>query len=110
MDKDDNARWPEESGAGRSHDTARDIRKSERDLKPHTGMRPDRFPESSMTKDQRKDVEKMKRPDGEKEEPTIQELADNLDNTVGRRKTGSSPTDTAGVADLDQGLRRSRRK
>ncbi len=87
-----------------------DIRKSEAGLGPHTGMRPDRFPESSMSKDQRADVERIRQGRGEKDSSDIEQLADDVKGTVGSRETGSSPQDIAGVADLDRGLRRRRRK
>ena len=94
-------------GSRESQNTENDIRKSEKDLAPHTGMRPDKFPESRMHKDQREDTERVQR---EKDDSNIEELAADTEGTVGSRVTGSSPEDIAGVSDLDRGMRRSRRK
>ena len=93
-------------GALENRNTEKDIRKSERDLGPHSGMRPDHFPESRMHKDQREDAERVKR---EKDDSNIEDLATDVEGTVGSRTTGSSPEDIAGVSDLDRGMRRSRR-
>ena len=84
--------------------TENDLQKSERDLAPTKPDKP--FPESQMTKDQRKDAEKVK---SEKDDE-IGALADDVDGTVGSRQTSSSPDDIAGVADLDRGLRSRRNK
>ena len=81
-----------------------DLQKSERDLAPTGKNRP--FPESQMTKEQRKDAEKVK---GKKDDD-IEALADDVDGTVGSRQSSSSPDDIAGVADLDRGLRSRRNK
>jgi len=98
--------------------TSEDIRKSEKDLGPHTNMRPDReteeerFPESNMSKDQREDAEHVekKRQEPNQDSSDIQQLADDVEGTVGSRVTSSSPDDIAGVADLDRGMRRAKRR
>lgn len=71
----------------------------------HKSLQSERFPDSSMTKDQRKDTEKVK----EKDDSNIEELAADVEGTVGTRNTSSDPDDIAGVADLDKGLRRAKR-
>ena len=84
--------------------TESDLQKSERDLAPTKADKP--FPESQMTKEQRKDAEKVQ---GEKHDD-IEALANDVNGTVGSRQSGSSPEDIAGVADLDRGLRSRRNK
>lgn len=84
------------------------------DSKLNTNKAPsksDRFPESKQARDEmerQRDVEKDS-PSGKKDDE-IELLADDVAGTVSSRDTGSSPEDIAGVADLDQGMRRSRRK
>lgn len=67
--------------------------------------KPDRFPESPLTK------EEMERRDNKaKDDSDIELLADDVEGTVRGRQTSSSPGDIAGVSDLDRGMRRARRK
>jgi hypothetical protein len=65
----------------------------------------ERFPESNVMREELEDstVEE------EKDDSDIELLADDT-GTVGERTTGTSPSDIAGVADLDRGMRRARRK
>lgn len=89
-----------------------DNRNSEKDLNanPESGLntnkpvsKPDRFPEShEATGEIRKEERKDKDDD-------IELLAKEVKGTVSERNTGSDPGDTAGVADVDRGMRRSRR-
>lgn len=66
----------------------------------------ERFPESSMNKSSREDAEKTNK---EEDDSTIESLADDV-HMVGSRATSSSPDDIAGVADLDKGMRRAKRR
>jgi hypothetical protein len=72
----------------------------------HKNSQSERFPESNMMKDQRKSADKARG----KDDSNIEELASDVEGTVGSRETGSNPDDIAGVADLDNGLRRSKRR
>ena len=63
-----------------------------------------RFPESMHAKDQ------VRRDDRNKEkDDDIELLANEVKGTVSDRNTSSSLEDTAGVSDLDRGMRRGRR-
>lgn len=94
-----------------------DNRDSEKDLnanpesrlntnKPVT--RPETFPESLEAKDQivNKDHQKAQ---NEKDDD-IELLAGEVSGTVSSRDTSSDPADIAGVADLDRGMRRAKRR
>lgn len=91
-----------------------DNKNSEKDLNANPESRlntnkpvskPERFPESNEVRGEiRKDEPKQKEKDDD-----IELLANEVKGTVSERKTGSSPGDTAGVADLDRTMRRSRR-
>jgi hypothetical protein len=65
----------------------------------------ERFPESNVMREELEDsaVEE------EKDDSDIESLANDT-GTVGERTTGSSPNDIAGVADLDRGMRRAKRR
>jgi hypothetical protein len=65
----------------------------------------ERFPESLQAKD---DLEKREHPD--KDDSDIELLAGEVKGTVSSRDTSSDPEDIAGVADIDRGMRRARRK
>lgn len=99
-----------------------DNRNSEKDLNANPDSKlntnkpiskPDRFPESQQARDemerQKQNEMDRKSPAGKKDDD-IELLADDVSGTVSSRDTGSSPEDIAGVADLDHGMRRSRRK
>lgn len=97
-----------------------DNRNSEKDLNANPDSKlntnkpiskPDRFPESQQARDEMERQSEMDRkaPAGKKDDE-IELLADDVSGTVSSRDTGSSPEDIAGVADLDRGMRRSRRK
>lgn len=79
--------------------------------------RPDRFPESreaqgEMEKVKRQQQEEQEEVDAkeEKKDDNIELLADDVRGTVSSRDTSSDPNDIAGVADLDRGLKRGRRR
>lgn len=96
-----------------------DNKDSEKDLNANPESRlntnkpvskPDRFPESNETKDE---FEKRAHEDAKKDankDADIELLASEVKGTVGTRETSTSPEDTAGVSDLDRGMRRARRK
>lgn len=95
-----------------------DNRDSEKDLNanPESRLntnkplsRPEKFPESLEAKDEivNKDHPR-KGPKGKDDD--IELLADEVSGTVSTRDTGSNPTDIAGVADLDRGMRRAKRR
>lgn len=65
----------------------------------------ERFPESTMNKSSREDAEAV----NEEDDSTLEALADDV-HMVGSRTTSSAPDDIAGVADLDKGMRRSKRR
>jgi hypothetical protein len=69
--------------------------------------RPEIFPESLEAKDEivNKDHQRP-----EKKDDDIELLAREVSGTVSSRDTSSDPADIAGVADLDRGMRRARRK
>ena len=71
----------------------------------------ERFPESQQARDEMERQDEMERstPAGEKDDE-IELLANDVTGTVSSRDTSSSPEDIAGVADLDRGMRRARRK
>jgi hypothetical protein len=72
----------------------------------HRNLQSERFPESNVMNEQRT-------PDAdasEKDDSNIEALANDVEGTVGTRTTGSNPDDIAGVADLDNNLRRSKRR
>jgi hypothetical protein len=90
-----------------------DNKNSEKDLKANPESRsntnkpvgrPRKFPESQQAKGV------MEKLEHEKKDSDIELLADDVKGTVSRRDNGSNPEDIAGVADLDRGMRRSRRK
>lgn len=65
----------------------------------------DRFPESQQARDE------MERQSPEaKKDDDIELLAEDVKGTVSSRDTSSSPADIAGVADIDRGLRRGKRR
>lgn len=75
---------------------------------PESGRSGERFPESQQARDE---MEKVKHEQQEKKkDDDIELLADDVAGSVSTRDTGSNPTDIAGVADIDRGLGRSRRK
>ena len=96
-----------------------DNRDSEKDLNANPESRlntnkpiskPDTFPESQQAKDE---FEKRAHEDAKKKakkDADIELLAGEVQGTVSSRDTSSSPEDIAGVADLDRGLRRSKRR
>jgi hypothetical protein len=61
-----------------------------------------KFPDSSMTKDQRKDAERVK------DELADDDLASSTEDLNATRSTGSTPDDQAGIADIDRGLDRAK--
>jgi hypothetical protein len=67
---------------------------------PHSGMRPDRYPEGTAGEN----LENAGTDDS-----NIEELAADVEGPVAGRTTSSSPEDIAGVADLDNGMRRARK-
>lgn len=92
-----------------------DNKNSEKDLNasPESSLntnkplpRPNTFPESQQAKDK---MEKQKHKKKKKDDD-IELLAGEVKGTVSSRDTSSDPADIAGVSDLDQGLRRSRRR
>ena len=70
--------------------------------RPATGSR---FPESHQAHDE---IKKQRGP--EEKDDDIELLAQDVQGTVSSRDTSSDPEDIAGVSDLDQGMRRSRRR
>jgi len=94
-----------------------DNRNSEKDLnanpdsslnknKPRTGR--ERFPESQQAQDE---IEKKRQhPEGRRKDDDIELLSQDVKGTVSSRDTSTDPEDIAGVSDLDQGMRRSRRR
>ena len=89
-------------------------RDSEKDLNANPDSRlntnkpvskPERFPESQQARD-----EMERQHPAEKKDDDIEMLAGDVSGTVSERDTGSDPADIAGVADIDRGMRRSRRK
>lgn len=96
-----------------------DNRNSEKDLNANPDSelntnkpvsKKDRFPESPEAREEmeRQNEENRNSPAGKKD-GDIELLADDVAGTVSSRDTSSSPADIAGVADLDRGMRRSRR-
>jgi hypothetical protein len=63
-----------------------------------------RFPESQQARDE---IEKREHP---VKDDDIELLADEVKGTVSTRDTSSDPEDIAGVSDLDQGMRRARKR
>jgi hypothetical protein len=96
-----------------------DNRDSEKDLNANPDSKlntnkpvsnPDRFPESNETKDE---FEQKAREEAKREankNADLELLAGEVTGTVSSRDTSSSPEDIAGVADLDRGMRRAKRK
>lgn len=93
-----------------------DNRDSEKDLnanpdsklntnKPVT--RPDTFPESNQAKDE---FEKRAHEEEANRNADLELLAGEVSGTVSSRDTSSSPEDIAGIADLDRGMRRAKRR
>ena len=89
-----------------------DNRDSEKDLNanPESKLntnkpRRNRFPESQQARDE---MEKRGHPD--KKDDDIELMADEVKGTVSSRDTSSDPEDIAGVSDLDQGMRRARKR
>lgn len=72
----------------------------------HRNLQSERFPESYAMNEQRTPGAEGR----EKDDSNIEELANDVEGTVGTRKTGSNPDDIAGVADLDNDLRRSKKR
>ncbi len=91
----------------RTEPSKESFREGEENLGPHDNMRPDRFPNSTMNKDQRRDAESVLDED-DKDNSDIEKLAADV-NTTGSRVTSSSTDDIAGVSDIDRGLGRSRK-
>jgi hypothetical protein len=67
--------------------------------------KPNRFPESRPAKGAVSDADEA----GEKDSD-IELLAEDVAGSVGARETGSSPSDIAGVSDIDTGMRRAKRR
>jgi len=65
----------------------------------------DAFPESHVMQDEELEDSVI----DEKDDSDIESLAADT-GTVSERTTGTSPSDIAGVADLDRGMRRAKRK
>jgi hypothetical protein len=87
-----------------SGDTRRADSNLNRDI--NRNFQNERFPESNVGKNPRKDSDPQQKDDSE-----IEALAEDVSGTVSERTTdSSSPADIAGVADLDRGLGRARRK
>ena len=90
-----------------------DNRDSEKDLNANPESRlntnkpvskPDKFPESQQARDE---MEKQAHQDKDDE---VELLAGEVSGTVSSRDTSSDPQDIAGVADIDRGLRRGRKR
>lgn len=69
--------------------------------------KPERFPESLQARDE---MEKVKDQEEHEKDDDIELLANDVSGTVSSRDTSSDPEDIAGVADIDRGMRRSRRR
>lgn len=93
-----------------------DNRNSEKDLnanpnselntnKPLSGR--EQFPESQQARDE---IAKRKHPKPRKKDDDIELLANDVKGTVSDRNTSSDPGDIAGVSDLDNGMRRAKRR
>lgn len=82
------------------------------DQLPDDGRTDERFPESQQARDEMERVkhEQLEKEAKKKKDDDIELLADDVAGSVSSRDTGSDPTDIAGVADIDRGLGRSRRK
>jgi hypothetical protein len=88
----DLSREPEKSSRQAAEDLNRDLQQDKR------------FPESQMTKESRKDAESV-----QQDNASLEELAEDVDVTMGSRVTSKDPADIAGVADIDKGLGRARK-
>jgi|SRR5687767_1208404 len=95
-----------------------DNRDSEKDLNanPESSLntnkpvsRPTIFPESLEAKDEIVNKDHPRK-GNEAKDDDIELLAGEVSGTVSSRDTSSDPADIAGVADLDRGMRRARRK
>ena len=69
--------------------------------------KPDRFPESNQAKDE---FEKRTHEEETNRNADLELLAGEVSGTVSSRDTSSSPEDIAGIADLDRGMRRAKRR
>lgn len=74
--------------------------------KPVTKPDRERFPESHEAEEE---MERKRREEANKD-ADIELLASDVSGTVSSRDTSSSPEDIAGVADLDRGMRRAKRR
>jgi hypothetical protein len=90
-----------------------DNRDSEKDLNANPDSRlntnkpiskPERFPESQQARGE------MERQADQEKDDNIELLAGEVAGTVSNRDTSSDPEDIAGVADIDRGLRRGKRR
>lgn len=70
----------------------------------------DRFPESRQAKDEAERVRKQEGEDKPADTSDIELLANEVQGTVGSRESSSDPDDIAGVADLDRGMKRGKRR
>jgi hypothetical protein len=94
-----------------------DNRDSEKDLNanPNSELNTNRplgrekFPESPASRENSEKREDPVKKEGRKKDDEIELLADDVKGTVSERGTGSNPNDTAGVSDIDRGMRRARR-
>lgn len=79
---------------------------------PESGRSGERFPESQQARDEMERVkhEQAEKKEKKKKDDDIELLADDVAGSVSTRDTGSNPTDIAGVADIDRGMGRARRK
>lgn len=94
-----------------------DNRNSEKDLNanPNSGLNKNKplsgrehFPESQQARDE---IAKRKHPEQrKKKDDDIELLANDVKGTVSDRDTSSDPGDIAGVSDLDNGMRRAKRR
>ena len=67
------------------------------------GSKPGGFPESPMN-DEKKNQKKKSKKDSD-----AGPMLDESPSSVGERATGSSPSDIAGVSDIDTGMRRAKK-
>jgi hypothetical protein len=70
----------------------------------------DKFPESRQAKDEAERVRKQEGEDKPADTSDIELLANEVQGTVGSRESSSDPDDIAGVADLDRGMKRGKRR
>jgi hypothetical protein len=97
-ERDPSAKEEKDLKKGPGKDLNRDINKNSQN---------ERFPESNMTKDSRKDAEKNRKKDDSDIETLVN---DDLAGSTNARSTSTSADDIAGVADLDNGMKRADRR